>query len=551
VELREYFSIAIKWWWLFVLCAILGAGASYLVTSRQAPTYEASTLLMIGGSMDVVNPTSTEIRTSVELAQTYAELLKTRSIVQPVKDTLGLPSDAFSGSNTPSVSVTLVRDTQLMRISVVDTLPIRAAAAADELARQLILQSPSAPERQDQTYREFVRQQLAELQDEIDTLSRAIASERESGDPDRVLWLQSELSSRRSTYSDMISYLNNSATNFVEVVDTAVVPTNPIGPKTMQNTMLAAVVGLMVAGGVAFLIEYLDDSIKGQVDVEQALGLPTLGVVAQISENGAQPERIAIAHPLSSYVEGFRMLRTNLRYSLPSSSERRIFLVTSVGPAEGKSTTVANLGVVMAQAGHKTIVVDGDLRRPALHKIMRCSNEVGLSSLIVGEAVTLEQALQPTEVEGLQVLTSGIIPPNPAELLGSPRMAQLLERLSQEAEVILIDSPPLLAVTDASILASMASGTILVAEVGRTRLDACAQAMEALERVGGKLLGVVLNRLDTRRRRYYRYNYYYYTYAGYGSDGHRTKKRSLVDRLIGGVFSSSDAHGSDHRPDLN
>ena len=211
------------------------------------------------------------------------------------------------------------------------------------------------------------------------------------------------------------------------------------------------------------------------------------------------------------------MLRTNLRYSLPSTTDKRVFLVTSPGPVEGKSTIVLNLAVVMAQAGQWVIVVDADMRRPRMHKLLGCRNVLGLSSLLVGEVESIEQVLQPTETDALQLLPCGTIPPNPAELLASPRMSELLEQLSERADVILVDSPPLLAVTDAGILASIVTGTILVVQAGRTKLGACAYGMEALERVGGKALGVVLNGLNVGRRGYYN-NYLYQYHYSYSHD---------------------------------
>jgi succinoglycan biosynthesis transport protein ExoP len=520
VELKQYLLLARKWWWLLALCALLGAGAAYIVSVRMTPTYEASTLLMIGGSVDVVNPTTGEMQTSEKLAQTYAELIKTRPVIEATMAALGLPA-------APKVTVSLVRNTQLMRITVADSDPQRAAATADELANQLILQSPSAPQRDEQAYREFVREQLKDLEQEITALGKAIVSASEAGDREAALRYQEVLSARRTTYSSLLGYIKDSSINYIRVIEPARVPSVPVRPKVQQNTLLAGVVGLMLAAGAAFLIEYLDDTVKSQDDVEQVLSLPTLGVIAQISSNGTAPEKVVEEHPKSAFAEAYRMLRTNLRYSLPSGANRRVFLVTSVGPGEGKTTTVTNLGLVMAQAGQRVIVVDADLRRPSLHKILGCANEVGLSSLLVGEVNALEQALQPTDEANLLVLPAGPIPPNAAELLSSPRMAELVEELAARADVVLLDSPPVLAVTDASILATLASGTIMVVEVGQTHLEACLQGIEALKKVDARILGVVLNRLNLRRRGYYGNYYYYYYYrrdsaygyGGYGEDG--------------------------------
>ena len=263
MELKEYIALVRKWWWLLLLCTLLGGGAAYVVSNRMERTYEASTLLMVGGSMDVLNPTQGDMQTSQRLLPTYAELVKTSTVLDATVAALNLPT-------RPRVSVSLVSAAQLLRITVADSRPDRAAATADELARQLILQSPSAPQRQEQAYREFVNSQLRELEAEMNTLSKAILSTKESGgDQETIMRLEAEMNVRRANYSALLAYIKDLSTNYIRVVDPAQVPTTPTKPKVLQNTMLAAVVGLMLAAGAAFLIEYLDDSVKGQDDLEQ------------------------------------------------------------------------------------------------------------------------------------------------------------------------------------------------------------------------------------------------------------------------------------------
>lgn len=520
MELRQYWAIARKWWWLLVLCTVLGAGTSYLVSVNTQPTYEASSLIMIGGSVDIVNPDTGAMQTSEKLAQTYAQLLKTRPILEATRDALGLPT-------LPKVNVTLVSGTQLLRITVSDSDPQRAAATADELARQLILQSPSGPQREEQAYRAFVNEQLKELETEIADLTDAVVAASSSASSDEVGRLQQELNVRRANYSSLLAYLKGSSVNFIQVIETAQAPLLPTKPKVMQNTLLAAVVGLMLAAGAAFLIEYLDDSVKGQADIEEALGLPVLGAVADIVAEGATPELIAVTHPKSAFAEAYRMLRTNLHYSLPASKQR-VFMVSSVEPGAGKTTTACNLAVVLAQAGQKVILIDGDLRRPSVHKVFGCPNETGLTPLLVGEVTSVEAVLQTTEVAGLRVLPCGPIPPNAAELIDSPRMAELVTELVKLADIVVFDSPPLFAVADARILATLTTGVVLVVQAGQTSLTGCLEAQETLKKVGATVLGVVLNRLRLKRGGYgYGYGGYYYNYYySYGTDGEKSKHRS-------------------------
>jgi len=492
---------------------VLGAGTAYVVSINTEPTYEASALLMIGGSLEQVDPTTGDMQTSQRLAQTYAELVKTRTILDAVVRELGLP-------RRPDVTVSIPSNTQMLRITVADSIPSRAAAAANELGRQLVLQSPSAPERQEQAYREYVHQQIAELQDEMDALSRAIVAENEGGaDPDRIKRLEEELNARRTAWSTLLTYLKGSSINEVRIFEEAVAPIAPTKPKVMQNTLLAAVVGLMLAGGAAFLIEYLDDSVRDQRDVTDLLGLPMLGVVGALGEGQQLPTVLAENEPRSPLAEAFRMVRTNLSYALPAQEGARRYLVTSAGPTEGKTTVTANLATVMAQAGQRVILVDADLRRPTLYKAFGVPSKPGLTSYLAGMVASVDDILIDTEVDGVRMLSCGPLPPNAAELLNSARMEQLLDELDDRCDVVLLDSPPLLAVADAAILACMVSGVILVLEAGTTRLEGAAAAMDVLSKAGAKVLGAVLNNVKLRRRGYGSdYYYYYYYYASHDGD---------------------------------
>lgn len=532
MELREYWGIARRWWWMLVLCMLLGGGAAYLVSHTMEPTFEASTSLVIGGSLDVVNPTTGELQSSEKLAYTYAELVKTRPIVEATMQQLQL-------AEPPRITVTLLRNTQIMRIAVADSHPGRAAATADELARQLIQQSPSAPQREEQSYREVVLKQLDDLDREMTALSEAIAETKDTADTGEIARLQEELNTRRATYSSLLNYIKGSAVNYIRVIEPAEVPDTPTSPKVLQNTILAALVGLMLAGGAAFLIEYLDDSVKGQEDIQEGLGLPVLGNIVRMGERDASPETVGLDQPASVYAESYRMLYTNLRYSIPASTKQRLFLITSVGLGEGKTTTAANLAVIAARAGQKVILVDADLRRPAVHRAFGCSQETGFSSLLVGEADSLEEVLVPCEeVPGLWIAPAGPLPPNAAELLGSPRMRELIEHLGEQADLVVIDSPPLMVAADASILASLVTATILVVRSGRTRLEAVVHAKEMTDRVAGHLLGVVINDLNLKRGKYYySHDYHYYAYkSSYGEASEKRRGEPQSDR------------GNGHRP---
>jgi capsular exopolysaccharide synthesis family protein len=305
----------------------------------------------------------------------------------------------------------------------------------------------------------------------------------------------------------------------VSVVEAATTPDSPVRPNIPLNTILGALAGLIVAGGLAALLEYLDDTVKSPEEVEAAAGLATLGGVARF-HRPRPPESGLVAtrhrHPVA---EAYRMLRTNVQFSTLERPAQTL-LVTSANPGEGKTTTVANLALVMAQAGKRVIAVDSDLRRPALHRLLGVENETGLTNLLLSQEPEMNGCVKSTAFDNLWVLPSGPQPPNPSELLGSRRLEAILQSLKQSADVIIMDSPPALAVADASILAARVDGTLLVVDSGRTRAGSLQRAKEALTRAKTNLLGAVLNKLTQRGRDYYYYRYYYAD-----AEGHKTRRR--------------------------
>ena len=263
------------------------------------------------------------------------------------------------------------------------------------------------------------------------------------------------------------------------------------------------------------MIEYLDDTIKTLEDIERTTKLPTLGSIARIEGKDYPEKLIALRNPLAPSVEPYRVLRTNILYSSVNKTLRTLLMI-GPGPREGKSVCLANLSVVMAQSNLKVIVVDSDLRRPVQHEIFGLSNESGLSDLILHPNSGVNEYLQATEVDNLRILTCGPIPPNPAELLGSDRMKEIIEELKAEVDFVLFDSPPSLLVADAVILGTRVDGVIMINDVGHTRFNQARRAAEEMRRVQANLLGVVLNRFSQERN-----GYYYY----YQKDSQKEKKR--------------------------
>lgn len=516
MELRQYFSVFWKWLWLIALSTLIAAGAAYYATSQQPKTYQSSATLLVGQSFQNINPNPGDLSTSTQLAQTYVQILKTTAVLQGAIDATGIRMSPDTLGDR--VSASLIPGTQLIELRVTDTDPQRTQVLANELAHQLTLQGPAAQAREVEQQREFLQGQIDELrgkiqdaQNSVGTLQQEIqvsTSARDIQDKqDQITSLQSQINTWRQSFSNLLNLLSPRTPNYVSVLDPAKVPTTPIGPNIGLNVLLAGLIGFILATATAFLFEYLDDTIKTSDDVERALGLTTVGLIAPISSKKGS-RLVTMNEPRSLITEAYRVLRTNIQFAGLDKPVSKI-LVTSAGPTEGKSVTAANLAIVMAQAGFKTVLIDGDLRKPSQHRLFEVANDFGLTNCLLSHS-TPDGFLRPTRVEGLKLLTTGALPPNPAEILGSASMLALLDKLESEYQIIVLDSPPILPVADAAILTRHTDGVLLVIDANRTRREAPRRAMNIISNAGGRIIGVVLNRVNPRGSGY---AYYYRQYS--------------------------------------
>ena len=326
----------------------------------------------------------------------------------------------------------------------------------------------------------------------------------------------------------------------IKELDRAILPDFPIKPKKKLNLLLGALIGLGLGIGLTFLLEYFDDSIKDPEELER-IGFPILASIPEISsrevesniqsENGnsddlfeaKQIETRLVTHfdPKSPISESYRTLRTNIQFK-NKQTKQHVILVTSSAPKEGKSTTVANLAITMAQMGNKTALIDADLRRPVMHSIFNLKKESGITNYLIGNK-DLAEIIKPTFVENLSVIPCGPLPPNPSELLGSGEMARLIKQLKDKFEVILFDSPPVIAVTDAAILSTLVDGVILVIKAHQTHREAIKRAKSLLDNAEARIFGSLLNGVNIKKT--YGTNYYYYYYHYYQYYGHDLKRR--------------------------
>lgn len=290
----------------------------------------------------------------------------------------------------------------------------------------------------------------------------------------------------------------------VTVVDEAVTPARPVSPRVDLNTAVAFVVGLMVAFGLVFLLEYLDRTVKEPAEAQTQLGVPVIGVIP-LAEG---EELFALSDSRSLQAEAFRTLRTNLQYSSVDRPLKNI-LVTGANADCGKSTVSVNLGVTLAQAGANILLVDADLRRPTLHNYFGLGNKPGLTDLIYNEELAIERVVLQSGTKRLNLLSSGDIPPFPAEMLASERMKRLVNSFAERYDYVIFDSPPTNAVTDAALLSRLVDGTLFVLDYGRVRWDEARVGLEHLKKVQAYLAGTVINAVPQSKVYGSGYQYYY------------------------------------------
>ena len=363
--------------------------------------------------------------------------------------------------------------------------------------------------------------------------------------------LQHDADSNKQLYDGLLQKLKEAGitaglkSSNIRVVDPALTPSSPSRPQRARNILLAILVGLVGGVGLALFREYLDNTIKSPDDVESVAGLPSLAVVPSLpglngnysrrakgdaalqSASGPHVELLSYVQPKSQISEAFRALRTSLLLS-QADHPPQVILVTSALPREGKTTAAVNLAVTLAQLGDRTLLMDSDLRKPGVRRALNLTigKEVGLSSYLAGVS-TLDEVLYPhPTISNLEALTTGPVPPSPADLLSSHRMREAIAELRLRFKFIVIDSPPVMAATDAVILSALTDGVLLVVRSGETPKEAFSRTRDLLTAVKSRLLGVVLNAVDSSAPDYY-YSYRYYPYAygyGYGEDVAKTSR---------------------------
>lgn len=517
LDLRRYATIVWRRKWSLLVTAVVLSVGAVVFASLQSPVYQgvASLLLQPRLSQSVLASSGVQAAATVDVP-TETQLLQSASVRHAVQQAIG---------SAPPVSTVQMGTTAVVQIIAQGSSPAGAARVANAYARAYI------QVRQQQAVNDLSTTATA-IQSKITGIKAQVASidnQVSHAPPGERASLSQSLAPQRAGLSDQLQALTQQqsqlqlnaslATGGGELVGPASPNPAQISPKPTTDALLGLAAGLVLGCCLAFVREYLDDSIKTKEDVEQVLPrAPTLALIPVVAEwqDQTAPMLVSVIEPKSPAAEAYRSLRTSVQF-LGMDRPLRALQVTSPASNEGKTTTLANLAIALARAGQRTIVVCCDLRRPRLHEFFGCKNVVGFTSVIVGDAA-LSAALQDVPGEdGLMLLSSGPIPPNPSELLAGERATEILAALRARADIVLIDSPPVLPVTDAAILSKRVDATLLVVRAGGTTRRQLTRAAELLNQVDANVVGTVLGGVSGSDL--YGYDRYQDGYL-YGADQH-------------------------------
>lgn len=503
VELHRLINIVLRRWWLLLVLTALAAAAGLMISQRQTPVYEAKATLLVGDITKSTNLSREDIQMSTLFAQTYADLAVRQPVMQGVVEMLDLNESWEDLRNR--VQVKSISDSQLIEIKAEANTPEMAKRIADEIAKQLILIGPTnVGGENDNFVQAFVHQQMEETQVRIldgqNRIKEIEAAMTGRVSPTKMIELQAEKANQERLVADQVLNfveLSNLAAqdrnpNTLSIVEMAYAEKDPIRPRANLNMLLGAGLGMLLALGIIFLWEYIDDAIKDVDDLSAYEKMNVLGTVGKIKGQRYSEQVVTHWLPASPTAESYRMIRNKIRFGAGGSQARSI-VVTSPEPEEGKSITAANLGVIMAQAGIRTVLVDADLRHPVQHEAFSVKLKSGLADLIRTQGASIEDCLKPTSIDNLKVITAGESAHNELEQMNSDRISAVLTILADYADVIIIDSPPAMLTADAMILSNRADGAIVVVRAGKTKRKALRQTLIDLQEANANVIGCIYN----------------------------------------------------------
>jgi len=520
--------MARNWWWLLILAPLVAGGTAYWSLSRQQELYSATATLYISQPQNAGAQDLSGLQAGERLGATYQQLVGTDPVLTAVIQNLSLPITLPELRDM--VSASAVTGTQLLKVSVSDTNPERAATIANAVATEFSQSIARQTTELTSSSRQAIDKQITDTEAQIASVSAQIQSLEQSETASsadtqaQIASLRVSLNQLQNSYGNLLVQrgemdLNEaSVQNRVTLWEQARIPSAPYAPRTTLYTALAIFAGLVLAVGGIVLIEYLDNTVKGDTDFTALINAPVLSAINLLPHvTPGRHQLFVVDEPKSSVSEAVRLLRTNIEFAA-ATKEIALLAVTSANSGEGKSTIVANLAVAMAQSGVTVAIVDADLRRPSQHRIFEVSNERGLTNLITHPTEHWMSAAVNVGIPNLVLLPSGPLPPNPADLLSLDRFKALLRQMSQSVDMVLIDTPPVLAVSDPLVITPHLDGTVFVCQANRTRTDAVQRAITQLRNGNVRILGIVINRQKGRGA-----DSYYYGYGAYYGPDDRGK----------------------------
>ncbi|HVV36717.1 MAG TPA: polysaccharide biosynthesis tyrosine autokinase [Acidimicrobiales bacterium] len=524
LDVRHYVHVLSRHRWTIVIAVAATAAVALGLSLVQTKVYtaEARVVLQQDPADTVFNPNTGQRNDPERVVDTEIQIIESRPVQDMVEKKLG---------DVPKVSASSVGQTDVISVQVTDKDPKRAADVANQYAQQYVTYKQQRAVNSLLEAAKEITSQIDQLQAQVNDLDSHIANTPSASDlkAQRDSLIQQIGTFRQQL--DEVQVQSRLKEGGAQVVTSAEPPTSPSSPRPKRNTLLGIFLGLMLGVALAFLREQFDDSIRSKEDIEFVSKLPVLALIPR-SEKTQQGGVVALEEPSSQVAEAYRGLRTSVQFANLAGASK-LLQMTSPSQSEGKTTTLANLAVAMASAGSSVILVCCDLRRPRIHELFGKSNKVGFTSVLLGD-VPMAQALQSVpNLPSLRLLASGPPPPNPSELLSVSRTGDLMRALAASADIVLIDSPPVLPVTDSLVLSRWVDSVVVVASANETSRRALGRSLELLEQVHAPVIGTVLNGVTHGTGGYgngYGYGYGY----GYGSDengqGGRHRRRQPTNR---------------------
>ena len=502
-DLVKYLILLWHWAWVIVIAVVVAAVSAYIVSKLIPPVYQAKTTVLVDMAPSNKSLDYNTLLLSSQLTQTYSQMITKAPVLEEVATRLGILE-----IDPKTITAKPVTNTQLINIFAESTNPELAADVANIIVAVFADQVSSLQEMRFSASEQSLQAQMTDIENKIKEANDQLLTAKLQTEKTR---LETIIANYSQTYAGLLSSYEQvrlakaQTLSSIVQIEPADAPIAPVRPRTFMNVGIAGLVSAILACGVIIGFDLMNDTIRTPEQIVDKLGLPVLGVISHYPNNDGIP--ITESQPMSPITEAFRTLRTNVKYAGASLDiPLRSIMITSALPGEGKTDVLVNLGVVLAQNKLRVLLMDADLRRPALHRRLGLDNLIGLSQIFVHPELGIGYSLQPTRISGLTAITAGDSPPNPSELLGSQLMGNILEQLKNNYDVLLIDTPPALAVTDAAVMLPYIEGMLLVVKPGSTSIAPLRRVVSQFQQLNANLLGVVLNDINLRSSSY---GYYY------------------------------------------